>query len=533
MNSRQRIRIIVAREEGVIPPAPPFEGGGGDGSLKRDIPKNHTFDPKALKPLARMLFSSSVALGHAVTAYKEFARLKSSSISPDGMLGGKGYVLKVTDVRAKIQQACELLSAVTDTIHDEMNGPHWQPRLADLGENDAEDVTEFLDEAQEVLDDPERFGEKELDEIEGKNDGPGGTSNKRPDHGEGSKMPGAGDKETGSEAVPFGDAIKSPTNKQAAWGVLANSSLPVDTLPGGPRVDSLDRGEQTGPYGSFNKDEPLTEDAWGESEGVGNEYDYETPWSNEALDKAAGGLAWGQSSVPDGKGDGTETDANDFGIGYGAKGKGSEGYGVTAPDGRGVFGPSSGLPVDPGGKTRDHEEGSGPYLDGVERNVWAAYPMQPAAQGGSSVPRGMPPAQPLPPSSKLPFDGPDSVARSDYYEGDKGNLDNVNLHSGSPASSGLPGSGMPAKDTPSTPHPSHEGEMVGSKEAWRPATEAESQMPGESVTYNYDRDLMDVGQDFERQDVPYVKYDWTTHNYRNDLQDTFQHEDDRTGNQHG
>jgi len=519
----------------MLPPPSPFEGGGGDGSLKRDIPKNHSFDPKALKPLARMLFSSSVSLGHAVTAYKEFARLKSSSISPDGMLGGKGYVLKVKDVRAKLQQACELLSAVTDTIHDEMNGPHWQPKLADLGENDAEDVTEFLDEAQEVLDDPERFGEKELDEIEEKNDGPGGTSKARPETGEGSKMPGAGDKETGSEAAPF----QSPgmkQDKQASWGVIANSSLPVNTLPGGPRVDHLDRGEQTGPFGSYNKDEPLTEDAWGLSEGVGNEYNYETDWSNEALDKAAGSPTWGQSVVPDAKNDGIETDANDFGLGYGAKGKGSEGYGLKSPDGRGVWGPSSGLPQDPAGPTRDPDEGSGPYLDGIERNVWAAYPMQPSPQGDSSVPRGSPPAQPIPASSKLPFDGPDSVARSDYYEGDKGNQFNVNLHSGTPGS-GLPGSGIPAKDTPTVPRPSHPGEMFGGgKEAWRPAyeaNEAESQLPGESSTFNYDRSLMDVGQDFERQDVPYIKYDWNTHNYRNDIQDIFRHEDDRTGNNHG
>jgi len=514
--------MIVAREEGFDPSPPPAFGGGvTDGTLQRNIPKNHDFDPKALKPMARMLFSSSVSLGHAVTAYKEFTRIKSSSISPDGMLGGRGYVLKVKDVRAKLQQACELLSSITDTIHDEMNAPYWQPKLADLGENDAEDVTEFMDEAEEVLEDPEGFGEKKLDQIEKKNDGPGGTPNKKD---EASQVPEGGD--IPSETKPFGKIPqKTATSK---WSVNANSSLPVTTLPG-PRVDHLDRGEQTGPYGSYNKGEPLTQDEWGQTEGVGDDYLYESDWANNVLDKT-GKVTWGESAVPDANSEPTETEARDFGIGYGAKGRGSEGYGTVAPDGRGVFGPSSGLPNNPGAPTRDTEEGTGPYLDGIERNVWACD----HACG----------------ESQLPVDGPDPIARSDYFEGNKGNQFNVNLR----GESGLPGSGPQSPDAPLKPRPAHNNEhMFGgakleaegpgsfvtendlrarARQAWRPALEGESRMPGDQAPalYNYDRDVMDVGHKVERQDAPYVKYDWNTHNYRNDIQDVFRHEDEnRTG----
>lgn len=475
MSAYQKVRLVIAKEGGFLDneedSAPPAFGGGGnpaDGSLKRNIPRNHDFDPKALKPLARMLFSTSVALGHAVASYKEFTRLKSARISPDGMLGGRGYVLKVKDVRAKLQQACELLSAVTDTVHDEMNAPHWQPSLEGLGENDAEDVTEFMDEAEEVLRDPESFGEKELDEIEKKNDGPGGTPN-TPQKEQGSQLPGAGAKETGATAAPLGQAMEKAKTKNASWKVDANSTLPVNTLPG-PRVDHLDRGEQTGPYGSYNRDEVPSQAEWGRNQ---NEPTYESEWSNNLLDKT-GLETWGESAVPDANTEPTETEANDFGLGYGAKGRGSEGYGTKAPDGRGVYGPSSGLPKDPAAPTRDPEEGSGPYLDGIERNVWACG-CTPQAE------------------SKLPFDGPDAVARSDYFEGDKGNQFNVN--------------------------------PVGAVQP------AESRMPGDQAPslYNYDRDLMDVGKKVERQDVPYIKYDWTTHNYRNDVQDAFRHEDDHRG----
>jgi len=492
LSTQQKVRLIIAKSGGFFKsedddspsPPPPFIGGS-DG-LKRNIPKNHDFDPKALKPLARMLFSSSVSLGHAVAAYKEFTRLKSARISPDGMLGGRGYVTKVKDIRSKLQQACELLSSITDTVHDEINAPHWQPSLAELGANDAEDVTEFMEEAEEVLEDPEAFGEKEVQEIEKKNDGPGGTPNTKPKpksksktktKDKSSELPGGGD--AGNEAIPQGESFKQHVKN--AMQKQANSSVSPATLPG-PRVDHLDRGEQTGPYGSYNRDEPLTEDAWGLSEGVDDEYDYESDFSNNLLDKT-GLEAWGESAIPDATSDPTETEGRDFGIGYGAKGRGTEGYGTKSPDGRGVYGPSSDLPNDPGAPTRDTEEGAGPYLDGVERNVWAGCGCGPQAE------------------SKLPFDGPDPVARSDYFEGNKGNQFNV----------------------------THQGEHVHD---WRMLPDdGSSRVPGDQVPplYNYDRDLMDVGQSLEHQDPPYVKYDWTTHNYRNDIQDVFRHEDDDRG----
>lgn len=458
MGANSKVRTIIASDSGALVPGDSSASMGmgaseGSSSLRRDIPKSFTYNPKELKPLARMLMAMSVSLGHALTAYREFTRLKSAGISPDGMLGGRGYVMKVPDVRAKLQQACELLSAVSDTIHDEVNAPHWQPRLADLGANDAEDVTEYIHESEKILKDPEKYSEKDLDEVEERNDGPSGTSNDtrwgdtpegKKDSGGASKLPGGGSK----------PAEVQPVRKKEASFVWGNSTVPVETLPG-PRVDHLDRGEGQGPYGSYNDDEPIDlKDEWGKSEGVGGEYNYPSQWDGSTDAKYASSMAWGESSVPNGKGDGTETEANDFGLGYGAKGRGSEGYGTKAPDGRGVWGPSSGLPHDPGGKVRDDSEGSGPYLDGIERNMWAA--------------------------SDLPFDGPDPVARSDYFPGPKGNL-----------------------------------------------VDAESGMPGDGVAdYNYDKDTMNVDYTHEIQDVPYVKRDWSTHDDRHDQQDLYNY--DRT-----
>ena len=155
MNNREKVRVIVAREEN-LPLAPPMQKpdglGIGDGA-KRSIPQGHQYNPRELKPLARTLFAASVALGHSITAYKEFARIKSSSISPDGMLGGKGYVLKVKDIRSHLQQATELLSTITDTLHDELHAPHWQPEIKAL--DGFEGIEELIEESDEVLEDPE------------------------------------------------------------------------------------------------------------------------------------------------------------------------------------------------------------------------------------------------------------------------------------------------------------------------------------------------------------------------------------------
>lgn len=141
-------------------------GGNQGGPGKRNIPKDHPYDPRALKPLSRMLWAMSVALGHALTAYRQFTRLKSSTISPDGMLGGRGYVMQVKEIRDKLHDACENLSAISDSIHDEINAPHWEPKLNQLDPADAMDVRKFLQESQQILQDPEAEAEGDMEAIE-------------------------------------------------------------------------------------------------------------------------------------------------------------------------------------------------------------------------------------------------------------------------------------------------------------------------------------------------------------------------------
>lgn len=372
------------------------------GHVKRAIPKGYVYDPKTLKPLAKTLWAMSVALGHALTAHKHFTKIKSATVSPDGLIGGRGYVMSVKDIRKVLYDACEGLSAVSDTIHDELHAPHWKSKLAQL-ERDDKEVDQLIKDAEKNLEDPEDAAEADLEEIEQGSEAkasiPDGEdladSHGEPMHTKQAASPYFTDGQFYFPAKPPKTLIHTESNCRQA-----NSSEPVETLSG-PRVQHLDRGDQTGPYGSYNTDEPASDDAWGRDEGVGSDYAYQSEWDNEALDRAA------TSNVPGVLTDTTPTEARDFGLGYGARGEGSEGYGTKAPDGKGVYGPYAELPSDPAGRVRDESSATSYSIDSRRsaKVKWKA--------------------------SVLPNDVIPSVARSDYYEGDKGD-NQVNADSGLP-----------------------------------------------------------------------------------------------------
>lgn len=387
------------------PPESPDEGH----ATKRTIPKDHPYDPRSLKPMAKSLWAASVSLGHALTAYRHFSRLKSGTISPDGLLGGRGYVMGIADIRRKLYDACEALSSITDTLHDEITAPHWKPRLAQLDADEAEDVENFVEESQDILANPEDDAEEEAEEIENQKD--------------------EADSKGPLSELPDGDSSEVSEFEPTLQRKTANSSCPVSVLPGGPRIVHLDR-EDPDP----NPPDAYPSDPWGTH--VEKDYLYPTPFTGVPIEA--------QSSVPDATSEDTPTEAWDFGLGYGARGQGAGGYGNPSDEGlgnKGVWGPHSGLPGSPpissGDSTPELEYQLGEHL---------------TAQG------------------LLPNDGQPPVARSDYYRGDRGNLVNTQ-------------SVMPGEATPG-------GEFAPS--------------------------LMNTNLTYEDLATPYVRYDYTTHDYRPD-----------------
>lgn len=450
-------------------PPPPFING----PTKRNIPSEHAFDPAALKPMSKALWAASVALGHCLTSYRHLSRLKSTSVSPDGMLGGRGYVMGIKDVRQKLFEACEALSAISDTLHDEIMAPHWKPKLAQLDKNDAEDVSRFVGEAQEILENPEDEAEEEIKKIEEANDD---DKSKGGDEEESSEMPDGGSVEE-SEATPPAPVTKEASlldrshtevlavedgvvfhdiavAKVAARFQQGNSSLPVDTLPG-PRVDHIGPGEGDGPWGSFNEDEFKPEnDAWTADEGgagsrdeSGEDYDYPSSWENDLSREAEWTAVESESAVPNALMDDTPTEAWDFGLGYGAKGQGAGNYANPSGEGngsKGVWGPQSGLPGTPAQSVGD----TTPAIDTALNDTRA---------------QGM-----------LPQDVAWPPARRDEYTGLKDNL------------------------------------VQSEALAW-----AQSELPDEAkAPVDIDFSAVDTGYVSEDTATPYVRYDYTTRNER-------------------
>jgi hypothetical protein len=145
-------------------------GWNTTGPAERDITEDFVFNARYLKPIAEVLRSSLMALGHATSAHSRLVKVKSRNISPDGNLGGKGYIQKIPDMRRQLMNCVEVLSAITDTIHDELNAPHWAPGEDALDARDRDEVKEIVEEAEEIREDPEGWAEAEED------DGPTGKT---------------------------------------------------------------------------------------------------------------------------------------------------------------------------------------------------------------------------------------------------------------------------------------------------------------------------------------------------------------------
>lgn len=136
-------------------------GWGTPGPTEREISADYKFDPINLRPLAQTLRATLMALGHATSAYNQFTKIKSARVSPDGSLGGRGYIQKIAEMRRAYMNCVEALSAISDTIYDEVNAPHWNPALAGQDPRERQKVQEIMEGVEEIREDPEDWAEEE------------------------------------------------------------------------------------------------------------------------------------------------------------------------------------------------------------------------------------------------------------------------------------------------------------------------------------------------------------------------------------
>lgn len=143
-------------------------GWNPPGANERAIDPDYVFDLKNLEPIARTLRSALMALGHIQTARTTFTKIKSRNISPDGNLGGRGYVMPIKDIRKQLSNCDEALSSLTDALYDEMHAAHWHPDVHDSGGDprEREEVREIMDDVEDIRESPEDWAEGEEAEMD-------------------------------------------------------------------------------------------------------------------------------------------------------------------------------------------------------------------------------------------------------------------------------------------------------------------------------------------------------------------------------
>lgn len=148
-------------------------GWGTPGPSQREMDPEFKFDAKNLKPLAKSLRAALAALGHAMSAYNTFSKIKSARISPDGSLGGRGYIQKIPEMRRQLMNCVESLSSFTDTVYDELHASHWNPAEEGQNPRERDEVVEIMQDVEDIKSNPEDWAENEEDEMD---EGEGGEN---------------------------------------------------------------------------------------------------------------------------------------------------------------------------------------------------------------------------------------------------------------------------------------------------------------------------------------------------------------------
>lgn len=113
------------------------------GGSRREIPDDFKYDKKKIKHIKHVLHNTTIALGTLVSALNEISRIKGPDISPDGLLGGLGYIMPIKDIKEKLNTSIRDLGDIADSLADELTNPKW-----DIKEDS--DVKELIKEKEKV-----------------------------------------------------------------------------------------------------------------------------------------------------------------------------------------------------------------------------------------------------------------------------------------------------------------------------------------------------------------------------------------------
>jgi hypothetical protein len=134
--------------------------------LRREIPGDFKYDKKKLKHLFKILHNVNVSLGTLGSALSELSKIKGPSISPDGLLGGLGYIMPIKNIKEVLTTSVHTLGDVADSIADELTNPHWKVEDDKETKELIKEKEKVEEETQKVLDEPEVPEESETEDTE-------------------------------------------------------------------------------------------------------------------------------------------------------------------------------------------------------------------------------------------------------------------------------------------------------------------------------------------------------------------------------
>lgn len=88
--------------------------------------KNAPYDKEKVEHIKNMVRSLQKSIGGLHEAVSEMTLVSSHEISPDGKLGGRGYVMPVKDFKDGLSDTLNTVSNLMDTLADELTNPNWE-----------------------------------------------------------------------------------------------------------------------------------------------------------------------------------------------------------------------------------------------------------------------------------------------------------------------------------------------------------------------------------------------------------------------
>jgi hypothetical protein len=164
MNAK-RLLSIAQRVSGVehtqgVRTAGVVEFKRDQGPLRRDIRTDKfEWNSETLKNLAKILWATERSHSYAMAALRLFSKMPSSEFSPDGLLGGRGYIQPIKDMRTGLSKSVEFISSFADTLYDEINADHWSVV------QESDETNEIVDEAREIKSNPEDLVQQEFEGV--------------------------------------------------------------------------------------------------------------------------------------------------------------------------------------------------------------------------------------------------------------------------------------------------------------------------------------------------------------------------------